>query len=157
LALGLGALCLLAVQSQAAFLKQQTTQQNAWEPDQPKTNWACYFGTKDCAGGGANGISDATKTQVADILKGIISNLSKHKALVEMSAKDLQAGLKQETNPEVKKAMLGLIGAFKTDRKQATLVVSRLTNAPKASLAGISSVLSKAAPEPAPQGPIVKK
>jgi hypothetical protein len=164
LALALGTVALLAGQPcEAGFLARER-----WEPSEPTTNWACYFGTKDCAAGGAGGISDSTKTEVANILKGIISNLSKHKSLVEMSAKDLKAGVNQEKNPQVKKAMLNLLGAFKTDKKAAMLVVSRLTNTPKASLAGVSAVLSKTAPppqpentavvgKPAPQGPIVKK
>merc|ERR1719336_379094 len=70
----------------------------------------CPFGYgTNCGGGGE--LSPATRAQVADILSGILSNLSKNKALVQDTLKVSKSGLnaKAATTSEVRTALKGLL------------------------------------------------
>merc|ERR1719487_2158200 len=112
----------------------------------------CPFGYgTGCGGGGGAGLSQATKDQVANILKGIISNLSHKKGLTQISAQLIKEyGLHQAKNVGVKKALVGLLSAFSKDPKATSEVVSKLTGEPHgknlSSLAAVSSALTKMQP-----------
>lgn len=163
-----GALLALAGTGQASFMQQahhphhkqhhagsalavkQQHQKKAEEKYHPLKE-LCPFGYgANCGGGGTGGLSSATKSQVANILKGIISNLSHKKGLTQISAGLLKDyGLHQAKNLEVKKALLGLMVAFGKDKKATTEVVAKLTGADRknlSSLAAVSRVLVKIAP-----------
>jgi hypothetical protein len=178
----------LANFGQAAFLKQVRKHHNvahhnnvAQKKSHPHAD-LCPFGYGTGCGGGGQ-LSQATKDQVANILKGIISNLGNKKGLTQISADVIKTyGLHQAKNAEVKKAFLGLLTAFQRDKAAATAVVNQLTGEPHQNLgsfAAVSRVLSrtfvevepvKATPRakwqplktdkpsaPPPKGPIVKK
>lgn len=145
---------------QAAFLArvhehhhEQHHEQHAHQKYHPMAE-LCPFGY-GCGGGGGQ-LTQATKDQVANILKGIISNLGKKKGLTQISA-DLNKvyGLHQAKNNEVKKALLGLLKAFQKDKVATATVVNKLTGEPTenlASLAAVSRVLSKTTPFQDPVG-----
>jgi hypothetical protein len=117
----------------------------------------CPFGYgKDCGGGGAP-LTQATKDEVANILKGIISNLGKRKGLTQISAEMIKTyGIHEAKNAETKKALVGLLSAFAKDQKATIEVVKKLTGEPQknlASLAAVSRALSKMAPLQEPKKP----
>jgi len=179
---------LVAVQeAQGSFFSHHHQVQKKAKQEYTPLRELCPFGYgTGCGGGGGAGLSQATKDQVANILKGIISNLSHKKGLTQISAQLIKdEGLHQAKNVEVKKALLGLLSAFSKDQKATSEVVSKLTGELHGSknlsaLAAVSSALTKMQPlqEPAkhtprgkwqplttdkpspkapPAGPIVKK
>merc|ERR550514_148897 len=109
----------------------------------------CPFGYGEGCGGGAS-INPATKAQVANILRGILSNISGKKGLVQISADLIQQGLHKTENAEARKALVSLLSAFRVHAKEATAVVLELTGEPHGThvtaLAGMSKQLSKMAP-----------
>ena len=69
----------------------------------------CPFGYGTNCGGGSN-LSPATRAQVANILQGIFSNLSKNKALVQGKQEVTKSGLTAKaTTTEVRSALKGLL------------------------------------------------
>merc|ERR1719389_6435 len=85
----------------------------------------CPFGYGEGCGGGGQ-ISSATKAEVANILNGILSNLSSHKALVAKTQQVRKGAANLEKpapamSAEVKHAMESLISRVQTRVKQATV------------------------------------
>lgn len=173
--------------AQATFFKHvktaaHTESEKKSEMESPGYHELCPFGYGTGCGGGGGQLTQATKDQVANILKGIISNLSHKKGLTQISAQLIKDyGLHQAKNAEVKKALVGLLAAYSKDQKAANEVVMKLTGESHkslTSLAAVSRVLVRPFQEPAklsargkwkplttdkpspkapPAGPIVKK
>merc|ERR1719311_1327940 len=145
---------LVAVQeAQGSFFSHHHQVQKKAKQEYTPPRELCPFGYgTGCGGGGGAGLSQATKDQVANILKGIISNLSnKRGSLTAISAQLIKdEGLHQAKNAEVKKALLGLLSAFSKDQKATSEVVSKLTEEKDrkklSALAAVSSALTKMQP-----------